>query len=195
MAAVADLERFLERMFERTSARVFRARVQVVQVDRRVERAMEAARSGRGASTAVPSRYRVRLHPADLDDLAARSGGPDALAGHLAEQALAFARLHGYHLPARPTISLVADPSVERGRVEVDAQPRRGARQCMPVLRGLSAVASASLQSPERARRHPDPRGPPDAESARRSAAGRAGRVRRTADRRPRSRPFLFAQP
>jgi hypothetical protein len=146
MAAVADLERFLERMFERTSARVFRARVQVVQVDHRVERAMEAARSGRGASTAVPSRYRVRLHPADLDDLAARSGGADALAGHLADQALAFARLHGYHLAARPTISLVADPSVERGRVEVDAQPREGHR-LPPNPADPSAVASGPAQS------------------------------------------------
>jgi Protein of unknown function (DUF3662)/Inner membrane component of T3SS, cytoplasmic domain len=121
MAAVADLERFLERVFERTSARVFRARLQVVQVERRVERAMEAARTGRGASTVVPSRYRVRLHPADLDDLAARSDGATALAGRLADAALAFARRHGYHLATRPMVILVADIAVERGRIEIDA--------------------------------------------------------------------------
>ncbi len=121
MVAVADLERFLERVFERTSARLFRSRIQAVQVERRVERAMEAGRTGRGASTTVPSRYRVRLHPADLDDLAQRSGGFEALAVRLADRALAFARLHAYHLAARPMVSVVADPSVERGRVEVDA--------------------------------------------------------------------------
>ncbi len=121
MAAVADLERFLERLFERTSARVFRARLQAVQVERRLERAMEAARNGRGAATIVPSRYRVRLHPADLDDLAARSNGAAALAGRLADSALGFARQHGYHLAVRPTVILVADPAVERGRIEVDA--------------------------------------------------------------------------
>lgn len=121
MPAVADLERFLERVFERTSARLFRSRIQAVQVERRVERAMEAGRSGRGSSTVVPSRYRVRMQPADLDDLAGRTGGYEALAVRLADRALAFARLHAYHLPARPVVSVVADPSLERGRVEVDA--------------------------------------------------------------------------
>jgi hypothetical protein len=121
MAAIADLERFLERLFERTSARVFHAQVQAVQVERRLERAMEDGRQGRGTSTQVPSGYRVRLEPADLDDLAARSGGPEALARRLADEALAFARLHAYHMAARPTVSVVADPSVERGRFEVDA--------------------------------------------------------------------------
>jgi hypothetical protein len=120
MAAVADLERFLERVFERTSARVFRSRLQAVQVERRIERAMEAARDGRGPATAVPSHYRVRFHPADLDDLAARSDGASGLAGRLADAALDFARRHGYHLAARPTVILVADAAVERGRVEVD---------------------------------------------------------------------------
>jgi hypothetical protein len=120
MAAVADLERLLERIFERTSARVFRSRLQAVQVERRIERAMEAARDGRGAATAVPSRYRVRFHPVDLDDLAARSDGATGLAGRLADAALAFARGHGYHLAARPMVILVADPAVERGRIEVD---------------------------------------------------------------------------
>jgi hypothetical protein len=131
MAAVADLERLLERMFERTSARLFHSRVQAVQVERRVERAMEAGRTGRGSTTSVPSRYRVRLHPADLDDVAARTGGPEALAARLAEQALAFARLHAYHLASRPTVSIVADPSVERGRVEVESVAG-AARPVMP---------------------------------------------------------------
>ncbi len=121
MVAVADLERLLERVFERTSARLFRSRLQAVQVERRVERAMEAGRTGRGASTTVPCQYRIRLHPSDLDDLASRSGGFDALAVWLADQALAFARLHAYHLAARPVVSVAADPSVEPGRVEVDA--------------------------------------------------------------------------
>ena len=121
MVAIADLERLLERVFERTSARLFRARVQAVQVERRVERAMEAGRTGRGPATAVPNRFRVRLNPVDLDDLAVRSGGIDALATGLADRALAFARLHGYHLVARPTVIVAADPSAERGSVEVDA--------------------------------------------------------------------------
>ena len=139
MAAVADLERFLERVFERTSARIFRSRVQLVQAERRVERAMEAGRTGRGASTVVPNRYRVRLHPTDLDDLAGRTGGPEVLAARLADAALAFARLHAYHLPARPTVSVVADPIVERGTVEVDASVMRSSP---PVANPAAAAAS-----------------------------------------------------
>ncbi len=121
MADVADLERLLERVFERTSARLFRSRVQAVQVERRVERVMEAARSGRGQTMVVPWRYRLRLHPADLDDLAVRSGGGEALAARVAAAALGFARAHGYHLARKPVVDLAADPTLERGRIEVDA--------------------------------------------------------------------------
>jgi hypothetical protein len=129
MAAAADLERLLERVFERTTARLFRARIQVLQVERKVERAMERARTPGDHRTLVPSRYRVRLDPDDLEGLATDVGGAEALAGRLADAALAFARAHGYHLAGRPSVALIADPSVGRGVVEVDAvaDPRRPA--------------------------------------------------------------------
>jgi hypothetical protein len=120
MAVLADLERLFERLFERSSARLFRTHLQELQVERRVERAMERARVGQGSRTVVPARYRVRLNGADLDELSGEAGA-EALAGRLADAALAFARAHGYHLPGRPTVSLVVDPAVERGTVEVDA--------------------------------------------------------------------------
>jgi hypothetical protein len=123
MAVLADLERLFERVFERSTARLFRAHPQAVQLERRVERAMERARSTHGARTTVPSRYRVRLHPDDLGDVADQAGGPEALAGRLADAALAFARAHGYHLASRPSVALVADPSVQAGVIEVDAVP------------------------------------------------------------------------
>jgi hypothetical protein len=121
MPVLADLERLLERVFERSTARLFRAHPQVVQIERRVERAMERARVTHGNRTTVPARYRVRLHPDDLADVAAQVDGFDALAGRLADAALAFARAHGYHLPARPSVALIADPAIERGVIEVDA--------------------------------------------------------------------------
>ncbi len=121
MPVLADLERLFERVFERSTARLFRAHPQAVQLERRVERAMERARVTQGNRTTVPARYRVRLHPDDLADVAAQADGFDALAGRLADAALAFARAHGYHLPGRPSVALVADPSIERGVIEVDA--------------------------------------------------------------------------
>ncbi len=81
---------------------------------------MDRARTTAGGRTTVPARYRVRLHPVDLAEVAGASGGPDALAHRLADAALAFARAHGYHLPSRPTIALVRDPSVVQGVIEVD---------------------------------------------------------------------------
>lgn len=82
---------------------------------------MERARTMNGNRTDVPARYRVRLQPLDLAQVSDEAGGPDALAASLADSALAFARSHGYHLPGRPTVTLVADPAVARGVVEVDA--------------------------------------------------------------------------
>ena len=152
MAVLADVERFLERVFERSTARLFRAGVQPVQLERRVERAMERARSGSGGRTVVPGRYRVRVQPDDLRAVADQAGGAEALASRLADAALTFARAHAYHLPGRPGVSLVADPSLARGQVEVDAvaEPvRRGAeRQPSPASpvspgQGMPAVAAA----------------------------------------------------
>jgi len=121
MSYVANLERLLERVFERSSARLFRTRIQVVQLERRVERAMEHARLAGDGRTDVPSRYRVRLEPRDLAAVAEQAGGAEALAGRLADAALAFARAHGYHLAGRPTVSLIADPAVAPGEIAVDS--------------------------------------------------------------------------
>ena len=151
MAAVADLERLLERVFERTTARLFRAGIQVVQLERRVERAMERARTPDGIRIVVPARYRVRLHPADLGDVAARGGGAEALAVRLAENALAFARSHGYYLAGRPEIWLVADPGIDRGQVDVDvaasaAASESPARQAVAPIPADPGTATAGVR-------------------------------------------------
>lgn len=154
MAFLADLERLLERVFERSSARVFRTRVQAVQVEHRVERAMERARVSEAGRISVPDRYRVRLTPADLAVAAGEVGGADALAGRLADAALSFARAHGYHLPARPTVSLVVDPSMTPGEIEVDAVvgtppavPPAG--QPVPTGSGVASPRPADRPGPE----------------------------------------------
>jgi hypothetical protein len=123
MATAADLERLFERFFDRSTARLFRARLQPVQLERRVERAMERARTSTGGRIIVPGRYRVRLHPDDLGALAPDPDAAGVLAARLAGAALAFARQHAYHLPGPPIVALVADPALARGTVEVDAAP------------------------------------------------------------------------
>lgn len=157
MSYIADLERLLERVFERSSARLFRTRIQVVQLERRVERAMEHARLPGEGRTGVPSRYRVRLEPRDLAAVAEQAGGAEVLAGRLADAALAFARAHGYHLPGRPMVSLVADPAVAPGEIAVDARleglpdrvpdaspPAPAAGLAMPTGAGATAAGAGS---------------------------------------------------
>jgi hypothetical protein len=119
MRPLAALERFFERIFERPSARLFRARLQPVQVQRRIERAMESERLSGADRTLVPNRFRVHLHP---DDLESFGDMVETLASELADGALAFARSHRYALADRPRVDLLADPAATRGDVRVEAR-------------------------------------------------------------------------
>jgi hypothetical protein len=127
MGPLAAVERFLERLFERQSARLFRTAIRPVQVQRRLERSMEEARTREGIRTVVPHRFSVRLHP---DDLAALRIAAPRLASILADAALAFARSHGYTLLDRPVVAILGDPSVAPGDIAVDpAAPHGRARE------------------------------------------------------------------
>ena len=117
MRPLATIERFLERVFERQTARLFHARLQPVQLLRRVERAMERDRHGVGDRTVVPDHFDIRLHP---DDLAEFGDRLEALATELADGALAFARAHRYTLPGRPRVEIRSDASVEAGDVVIE---------------------------------------------------------------------------
>jgi len=118
MGPLAAVERFLERLFEGQSARLFHTGLRPIQVQRRLERAMESQRIREANRTIVPHRLVVRLSPPDLTTLRAAS---PTLAADLADAALAFARAHAYTLLDRPTVTLRGDSDVAPGSVEVDA--------------------------------------------------------------------------
>lgn len=138
MRLLTAVERFFERLFERPSARLFRARLQPVQIQRRIERAMEHERLSAAERTLVPNRFRVALNPADLDAFA---GMTASLAGELADAALSFARAHRYTLGDRPRVDLVADPLVAPGEVGVVASFEDPAG--VPPRAAASATAAA----------------------------------------------------
>jgi hypothetical protein len=164
MGPLAAVERFLERLFERQSARLFRTAIRPVQVQRRLERSMEEDRSRDGSRTVVPHRFTVRLHP---DDLAALRAAAPELASTLADAALAFARGHGYTLLDRPVVSIVADPSVAPGDIAVDPEDRHGAAR--PARDADHHPASAEPAGPKVVDREPGSpagtRGAPDAQN------------------------------
>jgi hypothetical protein len=161
MGPLAALERFFERLFERQTARLFRTKLQPIQLQRRVERAMESERVRDGDRTHVPNRYAIHLAPPDLNAL--REKHP-SLASDLADAALGFARGHGYHLADRPTISLIADATVEMGDVRVaagldsEAKPRaaRGRGEGAGAAQGAGgASAPAAVNERDKARTDP----------------------------------------
>jgi hypothetical protein len=123
MASLADLEALLERIFERSTARLLRARLTAVQLERRVERSMELARRPVEGRVLVPSAYRVSLHPRDLASVAAGDGDAERLAGRLADAVLLAARRHAYLLAGRPTVSIVVDPALVPGEVVIEPVP------------------------------------------------------------------------
>ncbi len=141
MGPLAALERFFERLFERPSARLFGARLQPVQLLRRVERAMETARLTTSDAVLVPEHVVVRLHP---DDLATFGGEAADLAVELADGALRFARGHGYRLRGRPRVDLVADSAVERGDPVAEARFEAIA----PVRPGVAPTSHPPAQAP-----------------------------------------------
>ncbi len=119
MPPLSAIERFFERLFERPSARLFRARLQPVQLQRRIERAMESERLAAADRTLVPNRFVVHLHPADLT---AFGDMTTSLASELADGALVFARSRHYTLVDRPRVDLLSDPTVERADIRVIAR-------------------------------------------------------------------------
>jgi hypothetical protein len=125
MASLADLEGFLQRIFERSTARLLGTRLTAIALERRLERTMDLGRRPADGRTTVPGLYRVRLHPRDLA-LVAGDATAEELAGRLADAALAHARRHRYVRGVTPTVSLVADPSLEPGDPVVEAVPEPG---------------------------------------------------------------------
>src|SRR5260221_6978944 len=103
MPPLAAIERFFERLFERPSARLFRTRLQPLQLQRRIERAMEAERRVMLERTVGPNRFVVHLHPTDLPGFGDLT---ESLASELGAGALTFARTHHFALSDRPRVEL-----------------------------------------------------------------------------------------
>ncbi|MFI5226521.1 MAG: FhaA domain-containing protein [Candidatus Limnocylindrales bacterium] len=119
MRPFATIERLIERLVERPSARLFRTRVQPVQLQRRLERTMETGRRSSFSGVSVPDHFIIRLHP---DDLAPLLPDADSLTTQLADGALMFARAHHYHLAVRPRVAIVGSRAVAAGDIVVEGR-------------------------------------------------------------------------
>jgi FhaA, N-terminal domain/FHA domain len=142
---LAAVERFFERLLERPAARIFRAPIQPVQLERRIERAMEAERRIGAGTTFVPDRYRVQLNPADLTRFA---GYQATLEAELSGAVRARARRRGYTLADAPRVTLHANAGVAAGDIVVtaDLRDRLDARPAPEGFRRLGV--STDLEAP-----------------------------------------------
>ncbi|HTC85147.1 MAG TPA: DUF3662 and FHA domain-containing protein [Candidatus Acidoferrum sp.] len=170
MRPFAAVERLIERLIERPSARLFRTRVQPLQLQRRIERAMETNRRSAGDRTIVPNRYAIRLNPADMSHLEPVA---DSLAAELADSALLFARTHRLFLADRPRVELHANRAVAIGDIVVEARfdeagaavasggsvPRESVSAATPSA-GAGAVASTGVDDGTAVFRVPQPTTP-----------------------------------
>jgi len=150
MPPLAAIERFFERLLERPSARLFRARLQPIQLQRRIERAMEAERLSASDRTLVPNRFVVHLNPTDLAGFGEMTG---SLATELADGALVFARGHRYTLVDRPRVDLIADPTVDRAEIRVVARfadPISGAVRPLDGDADAAAHVAGTVSTPSR---------------------------------------------
>lgn len=155
MPQLTAIERFFERILERPSARLFRARLQPIQLQRRIERAMEAERLTTSDRTLVPNRFVVHLNPADLVDFGDMTS---TLASELADGALSFARAHRYTLVDRPRVDLLADPTVERTDIRVYARFADGHDNRGPVVVAPAEEVETPLADPTMTRVYTVPR-------------------------------------
>lgn len=112
------LEGFFERLLERPAARLFRVPLQPVQLERRIDRAMDSERRLSADRTYAPNRYTVRLSGWDM---AAFAGYRDALEADLTAGVTRRARGRGYALVERPVVVLREDARLGRGQVAVEA--------------------------------------------------------------------------
>jgi len=110
------LEAMASRVIEGWSARLFHARLQPVQIAKRVIRAMEAHQTISLAKTFVPNSYVVSLAPSDYAEFEQYKR---SLERDLAEAVLGAARDRSFTLLAYPIVELEADEDVSSGDVRV----------------------------------------------------------------------------
>lgn len=128
MRPLAALERFLERLFERPTARLLGGHLEPVTLARRLERAMDEERRVDADGMLAPTRFSVRISQSDAAALARLPTLEEDLAG----VALDHARRRGYRIPERPIVALLGALELAPGDVQVTAGFADGRRTSAP---------------------------------------------------------------
>lgn len=117
MKLARDLERRLERLMDGVAARLFPGRVGSEELATRILREMDLGVLEGTAGPTAPNVFGVRMHS---DDLGAAEA-PDELTAELSGIIEELAADRGWRLEGVPVVSVVTDPSMPRGGIDVSA--------------------------------------------------------------------------
>jgi len=114
-----DVERAIERGVDGVLGRVFRADVTPLEIEKRVERELDAgARRGRDGSRTMPNEIEVRINPVDAASLLHST---EEIQKRLLEKARDHARAHDFAFEGPLIVSVAATEEATRGTIEVYA--------------------------------------------------------------------------
>jgi hypothetical protein len=118
MRALAQFETFLETLLEGSFRRLFRGRLEPVDLARRLGRVMDDSKRITWDRPLVPNRYRMLLAPADYSDLETFA---EALRHELEKYAVERAAEQGYAMLGPAEVLIEPDPALQPGSFRVEA--------------------------------------------------------------------------
>lgn len=144
--ALTRLEGFLEGIAERSFARLFRSRLQPIEIAKRLTREMEAGRIVGVSSILVPNRYKVALGAADYATFAPIRV---SLEQEMVQYLITFALEHGYTTTSRPEVEILEAPTLRPGRMIVAGQLTEPPPDALPPTERLESTKVMPLTPPD----------------------------------------------
>ncbi len=117
--AMTRFENMLEGLVERSFARFFRARLQPVEIAKRLSREMEIGRIVGVSTVLVPNDFEVALSAEDYASFAPMRG---SLEQEIVSYLTDFARDHRFGLLQPPVVHIVSDPTLHARQMSVAAR-------------------------------------------------------------------------
>ncbi len=150
MGVIDRFEGMVEGVVEGSFSRLFRSKLSLAEIQKRLERVMEERREIAVGRAYVPNRYEVFLNPSDFQDLTT-ARIPKAQAEHsLTEYVVAYARQRNYSFGggSGPRVWLSSSDQARRHGIviksfTVDPNQVRAAQSQMPAMDSLAPTLSA----------------------------------------------------
>lgn len=152
MNAVSRFESLMEGLVERSFTRLFRSRLQPIEIAKKIVREMEAGRVVGVSSVLVPNDYQVALSQEDFAMFASIRG---ALESDMASYVAQAAADHRYTTVEPPLVSIVLDDALHPRQVVVVARMNELQRPVAPATERLNPTQTMSRAPVEEKAKRP----------------------------------------